>query len=186
MVRLAVFLGNPGPEYARTRHNVAWMLADRLFFSDSVIWQRKFKGMFGSTAGGLLLLKPETFMNRSGESVAACAQFYRIAPDELLVVHDDIELPFGTALARAGGGLGGHNGLRDIDRALGSREFLRFRIGISRPTRGEVASYVLSRFTPEEERALPLFLERAAAELESLLGARGRGEKGNRCVRSKI
>jgi len=169
VARLAVFLGNPGPEYARTRHNVAWILAEHLSFSGSLVWQRKFKGMFAATGGGLLLLKPETFMNLSGESVGACAQFYRIAPHELLVVHDDIELQFGTAAARAGGGLGGHNGLRDIARVLGSREFLRFRVGISRPTRGDVASYVLSRFTPEEESELPGFLERAAAQLEAVL-----------------
>jgi len=185
VIRLAVFLGNPGPEYTRTRHNAAWMLAESLSFAESIVWQRKFKGMFGSAGSGLLLLKPETFMNLSGESVGACAQFYRIEPNELLVVHDDVELPFGTALARAGGGLGGHNGLRDIARVLGSRDFLRFRVGISRPTRGDVASYVLSRFTPEEERELPVFLQRAAGELEAVLGVRGGEGKNNGSARSR-
>lgn len=168
MIRLVVFLGNPGPEYARTRHNVGWMVAEQL--SGSGEWNRKFKGLFRSD-GGRYLLKPETFMNRSGESVSACAQFYRIGSREILVVHDDIDLPFGVVRVREGGGLGGHNGLRDIERALGSSAFWRLRFGVSRPARGEVAAHVLSRFTPEEERELPRLLTEAGEALRNALAA---------------
>ena len=168
MVRLAVFLGNPGGDYARTRHNAGWMVCEALSFADSLVWQRKFSGMVAST-GSLILLKPETLMNRSGESVGACARYFRLGVEDLIVVHDDIELPFGEVVVKSGGGLGGHRGLRDIVRVLGSGDFYRLRIGVSRPPHGEVASYVLSRFSKEEEADIPALLAKAARELESFL-----------------
>jgi PTH1 family peptidyl-tRNA hydrolase len=172
MIRLAVFLGNPGREYERTRHNLAWLTADALSFTPDLVWQKKFKGetaQHRTAAGIVYLLKPATFMNVSGESVLPAARFYKIAPEELLVVHDDIELPFGEAAFRKGGGLAGHNGLRSISKVLGTPEFYRFRLGVSRPARGSVSAHVLGRFSPEEEISLPPYLEAAAKFLERAL-----------------
>lgn len=166
---MAVFLGNPGTEYRNTRHNAGWMLLDALPGSQTIVWQRKFKGSCGdypvtSSAGGrkILLLKPETYMNLSGSSVQPAAAFYKIAPREIIVVHDEIELPYGTLSVRQGGGLGGHNGLRSIAGALGTNEFARLRIGVGRPSRGDVAAYVLGRFSPEEEPLLGRILTGAS------------------------
>lgn len=167
-MKLVVLLGNQGLEYARTRHNFAWLFAESLPYSGSLVWLRKFNGIYASH-GGALYLKPETYMNRSGESVGPCVQFYKIRTGEILVVHDDIELPFGEVALKQGGGLGGHNGLRDIERVLSTRAFARLRLGISRPSRGDIASYVLSRFSPEEESALPAVFQRAFVELERFL-----------------
>ena len=166
MIRLIAFLGNPGKEYERTRHNAGWLVADELSFASELVWKEKFKGIVASR-GGLILLRPRAFMNRSGESVGPCASFYRVAPEELLVVHDDIELSFGRFELRKGGGLGGHNGLKDIVRVLGTREFERLRIGISRPQHGAPARHVLSRFSPDEEAMLSELLTKAARLLES-------------------
>ncbi len=168
VIRLVVFLGNPGKEYERTRHNIGWLVADALPFASELAWREKFKGLT-STRAGTTFLKPTTFMNRSGESVAACASFFRIAPGEMLVVHDDMERPFGRVELRSGGGLGGHNGLRDIVRVLGTPDFVRLRCGISRPARGNPSSHVLGRFSPEEEAELPEMLSQAAALLEKQL-----------------
>ena len=169
MIRLIALLGNPGREYAATRHNAAWLLADRLSFSGSLLWQEKFKGRYASFRDGetiVHLLKPETFMNLSGEAVQKLLAFFKIGAEELLAVHDEIELPFGTVGMRLGGGLGGHNGLKSVASALGTKDFYRFRIGVSRPKRGDVASYVLSRFSPEEEPLLDDLLRRAASIVE--------------------
>lgn len=174
MIRLAVFLGNPGREYARTRHNLAWLAADTLPFAPDLVWQKKFKGETAQhrTSSGIVhLLKPATFMNVSGESVLQAAQFYKVPPAGLLVVHDDIELPFGDAAFRKGGGLAGHNGLRSIAGVLGTPEFYRFRLGVSRPARGSVSAHVLGRFSAEEEISLPLYLQAAAGFLETALAA---------------
>ena len=168
MIRLVVFLGNPGKEYERTRHNIGWMVADALPFASGLSWREKFKGLTASRLG-TTFLKPTTFMNRSGESVAACASFFHIRAEEILVVHDDMERPFGRIELRLGGGLGGHNGLKDIVRTLGTPDFVHLRCGISRPARGTPSSHVLGRFAPEEEAELPGILERAAALLEKQL-----------------
>jgi len=165
LVRLVVFLGNPGREHERTRHNVGWMIADGLSFAGELVWKEKFKGMVANRAG-TTYLKPLTYMNRSGESVVACSTFYRIAFEELLVVHDDMELAFERVEVRKGGGLGGHNGLKDVVRALGSREFERLRFGISRPARGTPTDHVLGRFAPDEETFLPVLLAKAARLVE--------------------
>lgn len=168
MIRLVVFLGNPGREYERTRHNIGWMVAGALPFASELAWREKFKGLTASRAG-TSFLKPTTFMNRSGESVGACASFFHVPPAEILVVHDDMERPFGCIELRTGGGLGGHNGLKDIVRVLGTRDFVHLRCGISRPARGNPSSHVLSRFSPEEEAELPGVLSEAAALLEEQL-----------------
>lgn len=161
-VQLVAGLGNPGDEYARTRHNAGFWLVDALAVRQCVKLShaRKFKGETGElTLGGqsFHLLKPATFMNRSGEAVASAAAFYKIPPDRLLVVHDDIDLPPGIARLKRGGGAGGHNGLRDIIGALGDNaDFLRLRIGVGHPGQAsEVMDYVLKP-PPAAERKLIL------------------------------
>jgi PTH1 family peptidyl-tRNA hydrolase len=166
MIRLLVFLGNPGPDYRISRHNAAWLLAERLPFYASLTWQDKFRGRYALTevpgTGRLALLLPQTYMNLSGNSVRACTDFFKIDPADLLVVHDEVELPFGLAGFRRGGGLGGHNGLRSLQKNLGTADFWRFRIGIGRPAKGDVSSHVLGRFSPEEAALLTDFLGKAA------------------------
>jgi len=172
MTKLVVFLGNPGSDYGRTRHNIAWMLVERLSFYSRLSWRRKFKGWFAQERVGEIsytFLKPETFMNKSGESVRPLLDFYRFLPGELLAVHDDLELPYGRVGFKSGGGLGGHNGLRSIKRALGTSDFGRFRLGIGRPARGSVSSHVLGAFSEAERAVLPRYLELAASLLEERL-----------------
>jgi PTH1 family peptidyl-tRNA hydrolase len=169
LIRLIVFLGNPGKEHERTRHNVRWMVADSLSFAHELAWKEKFKGLF-ATHRGATYLKPTTFMNRSGESVVACTAFYRIGPEELLVVHDDMELAFERVELRHGGGLGGHKGLKDIVRVLGTKDFERLRFGISRPARGTPSEHVLGRFSPDEEAVLPDLLRTGARLIEDRVG----------------
>jgi PTH1 family peptidyl-tRNA hydrolase len=154
---LVVGLGNPGREYERTRHNVGWLVVDELARRLEGRWREKFSGRLAEVRVDglrLALLKPETFMNDSGRSVAAAARFFKIEPESLLVVHDDVDLEAGRLQARSGGGLAGHNGLRSLAQALGTRDFLRLRIGVGRPGRGDprsVADYVLSPFATEED-----------------------------------
>ncbi|MDD3455413.1 aminoacyl-tRNA hydrolase [Sphaerochaeta sp.] len=158
MVKLLVFLGNPGKVYARTRHNVGWMVAEHRH--PQARWSEKFHGLVSSD-NSTKLLKPSTYMNESGRSVRACMDFYGYTIDEILVVHDDLELPFGTLRLQKGGGLGGHNGLKSIRAHIQSDQFFRLRIGIGRPQHGSVASFVLERFTPDEEISLPLVIDLA-------------------------
>ena len=170
-MRCIVFLGNPGREYEKTRHNVGRRLIDALSFAKEVPWNSKFKGRYAQAPPPYraTLLLPETYMNKSGESVGACLRFLKIEPKDLTVAHDDLELPFGTIDVRIGGGLGGHNGLRSIVSAIGTKEFARLRIGISRPRHGDAASYVLGRFDPDEESVLPLILGATARVVEDIL-----------------
>ncbi len=154
---LVVELGNPGRQYERTRHNVGWLVVDELARRLDGRWREKFSGRLAEVRLDglrLALLKPETFMNDSGRSVAAAAHFFKVEPESLLVVHDDVDLEAGRLQARAGGGLAGHNGLRSLAQALGTLDFVRLRIGVGRPGRGDprsVADYVLSPFSPEED-----------------------------------
>jgi peptidyl-tRNA hydrolase, PTH1 family len=154
---LVAGLGNPGREYERTRHNVGWLVADELARRHGGSFRSKFSGRLAETRLDglrLALLKPETYMNESGRSLSAAARFFKVDPSALLVVHDDVDLEPGRLQARLGGGLAGHNGLRSIAQALGSQDFLRLRIGVGRPKRGDprpVADYVLSPFEPEED-----------------------------------
>lgn len=152
---LVAGLGNPGREYARTRHNVGWLIVDELARRAGGSFRGKFSGQLAETRLDdlrLALLKPETYMNESGRSIGAARKFFKVDPADLLVVHDDVDLEPGRLQARLGGGLAGHNGLRSIAQALGTNDFLRLRIGVGRPGRGDrrsVADYVLDDFEPE-------------------------------------
>jgi len=154
---LVAGLGNPGRWHERDRHNVGWMVVDELARRHGAAWRSKFNGSIAETRVGDLrvaLLKPETYMNESGKSIAAAARFFKVDPATLLVVHDDVDLEVGRLQARAGGGLAGHNGLRSITQALATQDFLRLRVGVGRPERGDprpVADYVLSPFVPEDD-----------------------------------
>jgi peptidyl-tRNA hydrolase, PTH1 family len=169
---LVAGLGNPGRQYERTRHNVGWLVADELARRHGGSFRSKFSGSLAEVRLDelrLALLKPETYMNESGRSLAAAARFFKVDPSALLVVHDDVDLEPGRLQARLGGGLAGHNGLRSIAQALGSQEFLRLRIGVGRPGRGDprpVADYVLSPFEPEED--VDELVSRSADAVETL------------------
>jgi peptidyl-tRNA hydrolase, PTH1 family len=154
---LVAGLGNPGREHAADRHNAGWMVVDELARRHDGSFKSKFSGRLSEVRIGdhrLALLEPETYMNDSGSSIQAATRFFKLPVDRLLVVHDDVDLPVGRMQARLGGGLAGHNGLRSIAQRLGSQEFLRLRIGVGRPERGDsrpVADYVLSPFAPEDD-----------------------------------
>ena len=160
--RLIVGLGNPGGEYLDTRHNLGFRFVD-LLYSDLAVTlapQSKFHG-FAGRHESLWLLKPATFMNCSGRAVLALAGFYKILPDEILVVHDDLDLPPGGVRVKQGGGNGGHNGLKDIQAHLGSPDFWRLRLGIGHPgERGEVLGYVLKPPRREEQEAIDQTVDR--------------------------
>ena len=170
---LVAGLGNPGPRYERDRHNVGWMVVDELARRRDASFKSKFSGRVGETRiddRRLALLKPETYMNESGRSISAAARYYKVAPEDVLVVHDDVDLELGRLQARAGGGLGGHNGLRSIAQALGTSEFLRLRIGVGRPGRGDhrdVAAFVLAPFELHEDREA--IVSRAADAVEAVV-----------------
>src|SRR5947207_5851099 len=167
---LVAGLGNPGREYERTRHNAGWLVLDELARRHEGSWRSKFSGSLAEVRVGelrLALLKPETYMNESGRSVGAAVRFFKVEPELLLVVHDDVDLEAGRLQARAGGGLAGHNGLRSLAQHLGSHDFLRLRIGVGRPGRGDprpVADWVLSPFASEED--LEALVARAADAAE--------------------
>jgi PTH1 family peptidyl-tRNA hydrolase len=169
---LVAGLGNPGGGYARTRHNVGFLVADELARRHDGSYRSKFNGQLAEIRlDGLRLaiLKPETYMNVSGKAVAAARKFFKVEPEHLLVVHDDVDLVPGRLQTRLGGGLAGHNGLRSIASSLGTQEFLRLRIGIGRPERGDprpVADYVLSEFAPEFD--VDALVTRSADAVESL------------------
>jgi PTH1 family peptidyl-tRNA hydrolase len=168
---LVAGLGNPGPEYQATRHNAGWLVADELATRHSGSWRSKFSGRLAEVRLGDLrlgLLKPETYMNESGRSIGAAARFFKVEPGSLLVVHDDVDLEEGRLQARLGGGLAGHNGLRSIAQTLGSPDFLRLRVGVGRPGRGDrrsVADYVLAEFDPTVDVAA--VVSRAADAVET-------------------
>jgi peptidyl-tRNA hydrolase, PTH1 family len=153
-IRCVAGLGNPGPEYTGTRHNIGFMVIDELAAQLGLAWEKSTRwDALTSKQGDLVLAKPVSFMNRSGYPLMAIAQFYKIAPSEILVVLDDLALPLGRIRIRAGGGTGGHNGLDSVIMQFGTEEIPRLRIGIgAAPTAGSV-DYVLGRFF-EEERAL--------------------------------
>ena len=152
---LVAGLGNPGRQYEHTRHNVGWLLVDELARRHGGSFRGKFSGQLAEIRLEelrLALLKPETYMNVSGRSIGAACKFFKVDPADLLVVHDDVDLEPGRLQARFGGGLAGHNGLRSIAQSLGTNDFLRLRIGVGRPGRGDrrsVADYVLNDFEPE-------------------------------------
>jgi PTH1 family peptidyl-tRNA hydrolase len=169
---LVVGLGNPGREYAKNRHNVGQMVVDELARRHGGSWRGKFSGQIAETridGHRVALLKPETFMNDSGRSVKAVAAFFKLETDAILVVHDESDLELGRLQVRLGGGLAGHNGLRSVAQQLGSPDFMRLRVGVGRPARGDrrpLADYVLSDFEPDEDAAG--ILARAAEAVETL------------------
>ena len=170
---LVAGLGNPGCEYERTRHNAGWLVLHELARRHGGSWKSKFSGSLGEVRLGdarLALLKPETYMNDSGRSVGAAARFYKVEPEQLLVVHDDVDLEHGRIQTRRGGGLAGHNGLKSLAQHLGSQEFLRVRIGVGRPGRGDprpVADWVLSSFSPEDDA--DVLISRGADAVEAIV-----------------
>jgi PTH1 family peptidyl-tRNA hydrolase len=171
---LVAGLGNPGPQYAGNRHNVGFMVADLLADRIGVGFKRgrsRVQAASGRLAGlPVILAKPTSFMNLAGPPIAAVAGYYKIPPDRIAVVHDELDLPFGTIRLKLGGGDGGHNGLRSLTRALGTRDYYRVRVGIGRPPgRQDPADFVLRDFAGTERKEVPLLLERAADAVEALL-----------------
>src|SRR5919108_1891535 len=170
---LVVGLGNPGREYADTRHNVGFMVADELARRLGGSWRGKFSGELAEVrldGFRLAILKPQTYMNESGHSVGAAVRFFKVEPESLLVVHDEVDLEPGRLQVRMGGGLAGHNGLRSIAQQLGTGEFARLRVGVGRPERGDprpVADFVLSPFPPEVD--VDELVGRAADAVETVL-----------------
>ena len=173
---LVVGLGNPGRDYARNRHNVGSLVVDELARRHAGSWRGKFSGRLAEVridGHKVALLKPETYMNESGRSVQAAARFFKVEPDAILVVHDEGDFDLGRLEARRGGGLAGHNGLRSIAQQLGTSDFLRLRIGVGRPERGDprpLADYVLSDFEPHDDAER---LVAKAADAVELLDAEG-------------
>ena len=169
---LVVGLGNPGREYARNRHNVGYLVADELARRHGGSWRSKFSGQLAEIrldGHKVALLKPETFMNESGRAVSAAARFYKLEPDEVLVIHDEGDFDLGRLELKVGGGLGGHNGLRSVAQHLKTQDFLRLRIGVGRPERGDrrpLADYVLSNFEPHDDAEA--LVNRAADVVEQL------------------
>ena len=170
---LIVGLGNPGPEYSAHRHNVGFMVLDRMNEALSSTWteKKRYSMSRGRVAGAMVtLLKPLTFMNRSGNVVAERAGFLNIPPEDILVVHDDLDLPLGTIRIKKGGGAAGHNGLRSITADLGSSDFPRIRVGIGRPEyRDQVRSYVLNPFHSSELEDLSYVVDGAVQACEEFV-----------------
>ena len=176
---LVVGLGNPGPEYAKHRHNVGFMVVDVLAARTGARFGRHRKAVaqvaearlgLGDQAPRLILVKPMTYMNLSGGPVAALSAFYKVPQERLVVIHDELDIPFGAVRLKLGGGDNGHNGLRSITQALGTRDYYRVRFGIGRPPgRMDPAVYVLRDFTAAERKDLPLLVDRCADATETLI-----------------
>ena len=175
---LVVGLGNPGAEYAGNRHNVGFMAVERWLdrhwpagIGDP--WRDKFHGRYASTQGSFgraYVLQPQTFMNRSGKSVLAAAQFFRVPVKQIVVVYDEIDFPFGRIAIKKGGGHGGHNGIRDMVTLLPSPDFIRVRVGVGRPVRGgDVSGWVLGNFRDNDLAELPEVLDRAEAAISAIV-----------------
>ncbi len=174
---LVVGLGNPGKEYAGNRHNVGFLVADLLAGRIGGKFGRSKRGhadvaegRLGFGGPRLVLVKPLTFMNLSGAPVASLAQFFKVPVDNVIAVHDELDLPYGQIRAKRGGGEGGHNGLRSMSKSLGSKEYARVRFGIGRPPgRQDPADYVLSDFSAAERKELEFLVDRAADVTEAVV-----------------
>ncbi|NKY09155.1 aminoacyl-tRNA hydrolase [Cellulomonas hominis] len=184
---LVVGLGNPGPQYAGNRHNVGQMVLDELarragtsFSSKGGVLSRRPQAAtaevrIGTGPGGVpgpraVLAKPTTYMNTSGGPVAALARYYDVPPERVVMVHDELDIPFGEIKLKIGGGEGGHNGLRDTTKALGTKDYLRVRVGVGRPPgRMDAADFVLRDFAKPEQKDLPFLLDDAADAVELLV-----------------
>jgi peptidyl-tRNA hydrolase, PTH1 family len=171
-VFLIVGLGNPGPRYAATRHNIGFRVAEAL--AGSSLWRAKFEAELSQLEVGgvkLVLLKPQTFMNESGRSTQQAADFFRIAPDRVLVLHDELDLPFAQLKLKRGGGEAGHNGLRSVSKHLGTQDYFRLRLGVGRPPEQFAAGkdFVLDAFSPHEQASLDDFIERGVQAARKLI-----------------
>jgi len=170
---LVAGLGNPGPKYHGTRHNAGFMVLDR--FADDLsipVTRKQFSGIYGEGRRdglSLHLLKPQTYMNLSGRSVAEAVRFFRLSLQQVIVIHDEVDLPFGQIRVKAGGGHGGHNGLRSLIQELAGADFIRIRFGIGRPPGDDTAAYVLSPFSREEQLHLPRLLDIGARIVRSVV-----------------
>lgn len=188
-IKLIVGLGNPGPEYKDTRHNAGFWFIDELAWAWKATLKEE-KKFFGEAArvarpeGDVWLLKPNTFMNRSGQSVAALALFYKIKPEEILVVHDELDIPCGNIRFKLGGGNGGHNGLKDIQARLGTPDFYRLRLGIDHPgDRNLVVGYVLNKPSKEDKQAIEDAIAKSLQGLPFIM--EGNREEAARFLHSK-
>ncbi|MEO5779336.1 aminoacyl-tRNA hydrolase [Arthrobacter sp. PAMC25284] len=173
---LIVGLGNPGPEYSRNRHNVGQMVLDELAarvgggFKAHKSRAQVLEGRLGIGGPRIVLAKPLCYMNVSGGPVAALARFYDVDPGHLIAVHDEIDIPFNTVKLKVGGGEGGHNGLRDMSKALATKDYLRVRVGVGRPPgRMDTADFVLRDFSTAEKKEVPFLLDAAADAVEALV-----------------
>ena len=173
---LVAGLGNPGPGYAHNRHNVGQMVVDELAsrmggkFKTHSSRSQILEGRLGIGGPKLILAKPMTYMNLSGGPVGNLAKFFGIGPSHVIAVHDEIDIPFDTVKLKIGGGEGGHNGLRDISKALGTKEYLRVRVGVGRPPgRMDTADFVLKDFSKDEKKDLPFLIDNAADAVEHLV-----------------
>jgi peptidyl-tRNA hydrolase, PTH1 family len=173
-LKIIAGLGNPGSNYQGTRHNIGAMVASRLAEEHGIALKKNgYQALYGvgRIAGvEVTILLPQTFMNLSGASIGSACKSLGVAPGDLIVVHDEIEIPFGTLRVKVGGGHGGHNGLRSVNSILGTGDYIRLRVGVGRPPQGaDVAGYVLSRFSPIENTALRNILGGACAAIETIL-----------------
>jgi len=172
VIRLVVGLGNPGKEYERTRHNAGFWLVERLAVANGVVLRKdtKFKALVGKDKAGAWLLLPQSFMNASGQPVQMLAGFFKIKPEEVLVVHDELDFEPGTARLKQGGGIAGHNGLKDISQRLATHEYWRLRLGVGKPPVGtEGADYVLHKPAAEERAAIDAAIEKSLAVMPQIL-----------------
>jgi PTH1 family peptidyl-tRNA hydrolase len=173
VIRLVVGLGNPGKEYERTRHNAGFWLVERFASANAVALRKdpKFQALVGRhESSGAWLLEPQSFMNASGRAVQMLAGFFKIKPEEILVVHDELDFAPGVAKLKQGGGIAGHNGLRDISQRIGSHDYWRLRLGVGKPPAGaEGADYVLQKPLAEERAAIEAAIDRALEVLPQML-----------------
>jgi len=173
LIRLVVGLGNPGKEHERTRHNAGFWLVERFASANGIVLRKdnKFQALVGRhEPSGAWLLMPQSFMNASGRAVQMLAGFFKIKPEEILVVHDELDFPPGTARIKQGGGIAGHNGLKDISQRLATHDYWRLRLGVGKPPAGvEGADYVLQKPPAEERAAIDAAIERSLAVLPQCL-----------------
>ncbi len=171
--KLIVGLGNPGPKYSWTRHNAGFIVLDRFAHLAGIhVTKKSFSGLYGEGTfreNRILLLKPQTFMNLSGQSVNEALRFHKLEPADLLIIHDDLDIPFGQIKFKEDGGHGGHNGLRSLHQMLGSGSYPRLRIGIGRPVHGDMADYVLTNYGKAEMAGLPQLVDGVVDALEMYL-----------------
>jgi PTH1 family peptidyl-tRNA hydrolase len=172
MDQLIIGLGNPGIKYHHTRHNIGFDVVEEFTSLKNLRWTEKFKGLYtvyNHDGSKIYFLKPQTFMNLSGESVVPLMNFFKITIENILVIHDEIDLPFGTVAFKNGGGLAGHNGLKSIAGLLGSQEFKRLRMGVGRPVHGDVSNWVLSGYMGEDNDFFTTYLKASALAVEYYL-----------------